>query len=127
MQIGCVAGDFTDLVAWREAVALVRVVAPLARLLRGPGAQEAADQVLRAAESIPANVAEGYGRGLGRDFSRFLRIAAASSAELESHLRVAAETGRLDASHAAPAIAQARRTRALITGLARWVASRTKR
>ena len=117
-------GDFTDLIAWREAAALAGEVASLARGIRGAGAWGAADQMVRAAESIPANIAEGYGRGLGRDYARFLRVAGASAAELESHLRVAVVTGRMAVARLDPAIARTRRVRALIRGLAQSVAGR---
>jgi hypothetical protein len=74
-------GDFTDLVAWQEAVGLAADVAGIVRRLEGPGALDVASQMRRAAESVPSNIAEGYGRGRGRDFARFCRIAAASAAE----------------------------------------------
>lgn len=119
-----VPGDFTDLVAWQEALVLAGKVARLARRVRGAGSYDFAMQMVRAAESVPANIAEGYGRGLGRDFERFLRIAAASAAELESHLRVGAVTERLRQEDASPIIARARRVRALIRGLGKAVAKR---
>ena len=49
---------------------------------------KAADQMMRAANSIAANIAEGYGRGVNRDGLRLLNIAHASADELENHLRV---------------------------------------
>ncbi len=60
-----------------------------------------ADQLVRAAESVPANIAEGYGRGLTNDGARHLVIARASAAELESHLRIAARAGLIadDVAH----------------------------
>ncbi len=118
------AGDFTDLVVWKEAVALAGDVARLARALRGAASWSAAEQLVRAAESIPANIAEGYGRGLGKDFLRFLRVAAASAAELESHLTVADATGRVSSARVAPLIGRARRVRAMIRGLSQSVAAR---
>jgi four helix bundle protein len=116
-----VAADFVDLLAWQEGVALVRDVVRTAPQVRGAGAEDVVDQMLRAAESVPANVAEGYGRGLGPDFARFLRVAAASAAELESHVRVAEASGRLGAEAALGLVARARRVRALVVGLRRSV------
>src|SRR3989338_9384237 len=87
------AGDFVDLIAWRESVILARDVFRLSSALRGPGRSLSADQLRRAVESIPANIAEGHGRGTNRDFARFLNIAAASAAEVESHLRVSPGNG----------------------------------
>jgi len=116
-----VAADFVDLVAWQEAVALVREVVRLASQVRGAGAVNVVDQMLRAAESVPANIAEGYGRGLGRDFARFLRVAAAAAAELESHVLVAEASGRLAADYCRPLVARSRRVRALVVGLRKSV------
>ncbi len=124
IQIVRVAADFVDLLAWQEGVALVRAVVRAAPEVRGPGAEEVADQMLRAAESVPANVAEGYGRVSGRDCARFLRVAAASAAEAESHFRVAEATGRLAPQSAAELIALARRARALVVGLRKAVEAR---
>ena len=38
-------------------------------------------QLLRSAGSISANMEEGYGRGFGKDYARFLRIALGSARE----------------------------------------------
>lgn len=119
------AGDFVDLVVWQESVTLAGEVARLVRRIRGPGGFAAADQMRRAAESVPANIAEGYGRYTGGDFARFLRVAAASAAELESHLRVAVVTERLAAPVVDPVVARCRRVRALIRGLRKAVEART--
>ena len=117
--------DFIDLLVWQRAVALVQGVVKVSRSTRGPVASIAIDQMVRAAESVPANIAEGYGRGLGRDFTRYLRIAGASTAELESRLRVAVAIGRIPESDAAPLINQARALRAMLRSLAQSVASRS--
>ena len=124
VQIVRMAADFVDLIAWQEGVALVREVVRLAPQVRGPGARDLVDQILRAAEYVPANIAEGYGRASGRDFARFLAVAAASAAEVESHVRVAEVSGRLPADAASVLVARARRVRALVTGLRRAVKTR---
>ena len=73
------------------ALALVkRVPAPLKSL---------ADQVIRSASSVPANLAEGHGR-VGRDRLHFWRIAYGSAKEVDSHLRLLAHAGAIDGSSA---------------------------
>jgi four helix bundle protein len=47
-----------------------------------------ADQIRRAAASIPANIAEGYALGTTPQFIRFLRIALGSGTELCTHLEL---------------------------------------
>ena len=46
-------------------------------------------QMRRACAAIPANVAEGCGRGSNADLARFLQIALGSASELENHLLLA--------------------------------------
>ncbi len=89
-----------ELRAWQEAAAVAADVVRIARRLRGPGSRAVADQLVRAAGSVPANIAEGFGRGLSTDGARYLVMARASAAELESHLRVA-EYGGLVAADVA--------------------------
>jgi len=121
------AGDFVDLVAWRESVELAAAVIAEMRHVRGPSRAPAADQMIRAAESIPANIAEGHGRGLGRDCVRFLRIARASAAELESHLHVALAARRLPAGRTTALIDHSRRVRHLVHRLLTAIEARSRR
>jgi four helix bundle protein len=50
-------------------------------------------QTRRAAISVPANIAEGAGRGTNADFARFVRISIGSICELETLLFVAEDLG----------------------------------
>ena len=80
--------------ALEAAGAAIRLVLKVSSPLR-----PLADQVIRAASSVPANLAEGQGR-TGRDRQHFWRIAYASARELDSHLRLLAATGGIDAARA---------------------------
>ena len=62
-----------------------------------------ADQVIRAASSVPANLAEGHGRA-GRDRMHHWRIAYASAKEVDSHLMLLAHAGAISRNQALDAI-----------------------
>ena len=51
------------------------------KLLAVPQGKDIGWQLVAAAGSVPANIEEGYGRGFGKDYSRFLRIALGSARE----------------------------------------------
>ena len=57
-------------------------------------------QMRRAAASIPANIAEGFGRAQRKNFIQFLRIAQGSLKELETHTILAARVGLLEGASA---------------------------
>lgn len=61
----------------------------VAGLLPAKSGLSLADQMRRSAISIPSNIAEGRMRASDADFKRFLSIAFASGAELETQLELA--------------------------------------
>ena len=58
-----------------------------------------ADQVIRSASSVPANLSEGHGR-FGRDRLNHWRIAYASAKEVDTFLRLLVNAGSINASQA---------------------------
>jgi four helix bundle protein len=108
--------SFRGLRVWQEAKGLARDV----YLLVGgiPGAHASlADQIRRAAVSVPANIAEGTSRPSRREFARFLHIARGSLTELESHLDIASAVGVVRPEAARSLQARIRRVSQLLAGL----------
>jgi four helix bundle protein len=78
--------NFQNLRVWHAAQALSLSVIdslPESSARRVPGLRS---QAIRAAQSIPSNIAEGCGRSTRVDFLHFLDIARGSLNELEGHL-----------------------------------------
>ena len=78
--------DFHDLRVWQEAHALALNVHRVAKGIRGASYISLRSQMIRAATSVAANIVEGRAQSTDREFARFLRIAAASAAELDYHI-----------------------------------------
>lgn len=77
-----------------------------------------ADQIRRAAMSIPANVAEGYALGTRAQFVRGLRIAFGSCEELRTHLEIAlAVPAVADVEEMERLIQDVRRLNGILVGL----------
>jgi len=81
--------DFKKLNVWRKAHLLTLEVYKATAGFPRDELYGLTSQVRRACVSIPANIAEGYGRDGEAEFGRFLRIALGSASELEYHLCLA--------------------------------------
>lgn len=53
------------------------------KLMQDPRGKAIAEQIIRSAGSISANIEEGYGRGFGADYARFLKFALGSARETQ--------------------------------------------
>jgi len=88
----------TNLIAHRKALEAAGIA--IALVIRVPTPLKSlADQVIRSASSVPANLSEGHGR-VGRDRFHHWRIAYGSAREVDSHLRLLVGAGAIDAKEA---------------------------
>ncbi len=81
--------SYQELEVWQVAIELVVEVYRITRAWPSDERFGLTAQVRRAAVSVPANIAEGYGRTHRGDYLRFLSVARGSVAEIETHLIVA--------------------------------------
>jgi len=100
-----------NLIAQEKALEAAGVAIALAMRVPAP-LKSIADQVIRSASSVAANLAEGHGRS-GRDRLHFWRIAYASAKEVDSHLRLLAQAGAINGSNAERALSTFDEVRAM--------------
>ncbi len=81
--------SYKDLQVWQKSIDVVVETYRLTKKFPASEQYALTSQVQRAAVSIPANIAEGYGRNTQREYTHFLRIAGGSLAELEALLTIA--------------------------------------
>jgi four helix bundle protein len=111
--------DYRDLEVWRLAMDLAEATY---RLLRdSPKTEEyrLTSQLLRAAASIPANIAEGNARATRKDYARFIAIARGSLAETETFLLLARRVPLVQPGAMDPVLALADRVGRMLNGLHR--------
>jgi four helix bundle protein len=81
--------DFRELLVWQKGHALTLAIYKGTTTFPKHELYGLTSQIRRAAASIPANIAEGCGRGGDGDLGRSLQIAMGSASELEYHLLLA--------------------------------------
>lgn len=113
--------DFKNLVVWQKAQRLAIDALTASSEMRGTGVASFKSQLVRAAFSIPANIAEGRSQQSEREFSRFLRIALNSSTELEYHLMTCLEIGMIRHPVGEPLLDRTIEVRRMLYGLLRKV------
>jgi len=92
----------SNLTAYRKALEAAGIAMALVTRVPAP-LKSLADQVVRAAASVPANPAEGHGRN-GRDRAHHWRIAYASAKEVDCHLRLLLVSGTVHRGKATSAL-----------------------
>lgn len=102
--------SYRELDTWQIAMELVEFVYKLTRQFPETEKYGLISQMQRAAVSIPANIAEGYGRSHRGDYLHHLSIARGSLAELETHITLAVRLGITSRESAIPSWELAQRT-----------------
>lgn len=108
-----------DLEVWRRSFAFAKRVYEFTDRYPRTELFRLTDQTCGAAISVPANIGEGWGRGTPGEFRYFLRVAAGSAAELETHLRLAVALKYATMADLTPLLNELHRIRRMIDGLAR--------
>ncbi len=100
-----------NLIAYTVSLEAATMTLALARKVPAPF-KTLADQLIRAASSVPANLAEGHGR-FGRDRFNHWRIAYGSAKEVDAFLHLLVASGSINAARAEEALNLFDRVRAL--------------
>ena len=88
--------SYRDLLAWQLAMQLTENVYKMTTTFPSKEIYALANQLQRAAVSIPSNIAEGHARSSTKDYLRFISIAMGSLAELETQLELSARLDYID-------------------------------
>jgi four helix bundle protein len=84
-----------DLEVWQKGMDFATEVYRLTRLMSKTEEYRLVSQVLRAAASVPANIAESNARGSRKEYAQHVSIARGSLAEAETFLALAIRAGLL--------------------------------
>jgi four helix bundle protein len=112
---------YRELIAWQKAVEMVCTIYKLTSSFPADERFGLTNQLRRAAISIPSNIAEGQGRGVSRDFGRYLRMANGSRQEVETQIAIAHRLGYLDQERTASVLSDLEELGRIISGLLRSI------
>lgn len=81
--------SYKDLQVWQKSMEIVIAVYSESKMFPANEQYGLVSQMRRSAISIPANIAEGYGRNSSKSYAGFLKITRGSLYELETELLIA--------------------------------------
>jgi len=115
---------YRDLAAWQKSMDLVVELYHLSKQLPKEELFGLTSQLRRAAVSVPANIAEGYGRLHRKEYINHLSIARGSLLETETHLQIAVRLEYLTREQAAIAWGLTQEVGRLLLALIRSLSQR---
>lgn len=98
--------SYKDLLVWQQAMQLAADTYRRTACWPREELYGLTSQARRAAASVPANIAEGFGRGNRGSYVQFLRIAQGSLKELETHVLLAVRVEIAPEAEIEPLLAQ---------------------
>ena len=111
--------SYRDLRVWQEAMDLAEACYRLTARFPREEVYGLTSQIRRAGASIPANIAEGYGRNSRGAYVQFLRVAQGSLKELETHILLAGRLSLVDPQLGDPVMASCDAIGRMLLGLIR--------
>ena len=108
--------DFKSLAVWQKAHQLTLDIYKATIDFPKQELYGLTSQIRRASASIPANIAEGCGRGSDAELNRFCHIAMGSASELEYHLLLARDLGLVGSAVFARLNPQIEEVKRMLTG-----------
>ena len=111
--------SFTDLKVWQEGHILVVMTYKITRKFPKEETYSLTDQARRAASSITANIAEGFGRHSYKEKLQFYYLAQGSLTELKNSILIAKDVGYLDSKDFNSLTDQANLTHQILQGFIR--------
>ena len=110
--------DYKRLRVWRKAHSVTCALYAVTQTFPQRDRFVLGDQILRAAISVCANIAEGCGRNGDGDLHRFLNIALGSANELRYLVELAMDVGLIQRDTGSPILESIDDVRRMLTGLA---------
>ena len=118
--------SYRDLLVWQQGMGLAEACYRLSKSFPREEMVGMTTQIRRAAVSVPANIAEGYGRESRKEYIRVLGIAQGSLKELETHLLLAVRVGLSQEGSIQPLLQQAESIGKMLRSLRRKLAERAR-
>ena len=113
--------SYQDLDVWQRGMDIAVNVYKLTKAYPSEEKYGMVSQMRRAANSIPANIAEGWARSSKKEFEYFLRVAQGSLRELETYLILSKRCELSDETQVSPLMAEitilSKQLRALLSSL----------
>ena len=119
--------SYRELDVWKRAMDMAVAVYALTSEFPSQERYGLTSQMQRAAVSVPANIAEGYGRLHRGDYIHHLSIASSSLAELETHITLAVRLGFVEREAAAAVWNMAQEVGKMLSGMIRSLQGKSEK